>query len=110
MTTDTQRDDSVLLGEAEAIVQAEGKRLSCDEDTWDRELGELFAETPFPRPRAPQVGTTTPVRRRPRAAPPRPAAGCAGRPCPSSRVRATQRSPPDEHTGPSVESVGQQQR
>ena len=55
--------------------QAEGKRLSCDEDTWDRELGELFAETPIPRPRAPQVGTTTPVRRRPRAAPPRPAAG-----------------------------------
>jgi hypothetical protein len=31
--TDTQRDDPVLLGEAEAIVEAEWIRLHDDEDT-----------------------------------------------------------------------------
>jgi len=31
--TDTQRDDPVLLGEAEAIAEAEWIRLHDDEDT-----------------------------------------------------------------------------
>jgi hypothetical protein len=33
MITDTQRDDPGLLGEAEAIVEAEWIRLHDDEDT-----------------------------------------------------------------------------
>jgi hypothetical protein len=33
MNTDTQRDDPVLLGEAQAIVEAEWIRLHDDQDT-----------------------------------------------------------------------------
>jgi hypothetical protein len=48
MITDTPRDDPVLLGEAEAIVEAEWIRLHDDEDTWEREAGELLAALPTP--------------------------------------------------------------
>ncbi|MDT5186302.1 MAG: hypothetical protein QOJ20_2576 [Mycobacterium sp.] len=94
MVTDTQHDDPVLLGEADAIVAAEWIRLHHDEETWDRELAELFAEMPTPEPPAPQSRTTT-LRGRPGAAPPSHPKGVSlARRCHRLRVWATQRSPP----------------
>lgn len=94
MTTDTEHDDPVLLDEAEAIVAAEWMRLTQDDDIWDRELADQFADVPTPRPRTAQVDSSTAVRRRPRAAPPSHPKGRPARRCPRLRVRATQRSPP----------------
>jgi hypothetical protein len=99
MNTGTQRDDPVLLGEAEAIVEAEWIRLHRDEYWWDRELGELLAEVPTPRPRSPQASTTTTVRGRPRAAPPGKTRWWRARRCSGRRVRATQRAPPASAAG-----------
>ncbi|BBX34632.1 hypothetical protein MMAGJ_39140 [Mycolicibacterium mageritense] len=85
------RQDSSLLDEATAIVEAEWIRLQQD---WDRELADLLAETPAPRPRPPRVGTGVIARRHP--GPPRAVSGRGYRPRrrPSVPVRATQRSPP----------------
>lgn len=83
-----------LLDEAAAIVEAEWIRLQQDEALWERELADLLAEMPAPRPVPPRVGVTTTGRRR------------SGHPMPDHRPRwptrrwsptpvwATQRSPP----------------
>jgi hypothetical protein len=82
------------LLEAATIVEAEWIRLQQDEALWERELDDLLAEMPAPRPGPPQVAITTTGRRRP------------GQPMPDRRRRwptrrwlptpvwATQRSPP----------------
>jgi hypothetical protein len=83
-----------LLDEAAAIVEAEWIRLQQDEALWERELADLLAQMPAPRPGPPHVGVTTTGRRR------------SGQPMPDHRRRwptrrwlavpvwATQRSPP----------------
>ena len=83
-----------LLDEAAAIVEAEWVRVQQDEALWERELADLLAEMPAPRPGPPRVGVTTTRRRR------------SGQPMPEHRRRwpkrrwlavpvwATQRSPP----------------
>ena len=48
-----------LLDEAAAIVEAEWMRLQQDEALWEREVADLFAEMPAPRPGPPRVGVTT---------------------------------------------------
>ena len=103
MVTDTERDDPVLLGEAEAIVAAEWIRLHHDEDTWDRELAELFADMPNPEPPARQSRTTTTLRGRAGPAPPSRTSRWPARGCPRRRVWATQRSPPASTAGLLVE-------
>ena len=94
MAPDTQWATSVL-DEAAAIVEAEWIRLQLDEALWERELADLPAELPAPRPSPPRVGVTTSRRRR------------AGRSMPDHDRRwprwrwlavpvwATQRSPPE---------------
>ena len=98
MATDTQWATSVL-DEAAAIVEAEWMRLRQDEALWEREIADLVAEMPAPRPCPPRVGVTTTQRR------------WSGQPMPDHRRRcpprrwlpvpvwATQRSPPP---GPGV--------
>ena len=98
MATDTAWATS-LLDEAAAIVEAEWMRLQQDEALWEREVADLFAEMPAPRPCPPRVGVTTTQRR------------WSGQPMPEDRRRwptrrwppmpvwATQRSPP---SGPGV--------
>ena len=93
--TDTQYVD-MLLDEAEAIVQAEWMRLIQDENLWERELADLIAEMPAPRPHPPRL-TTTALPRRPQ----RPSRMSSVRSARwrwqrrlRARVRATQRSPP----------------
>lgn len=93
MAPDTAWATSVL-DEAAAIVEAEWIRLQLDEALWERELADLLAELPAPRPAPPRVGVTTSRRRR------------AGRSMPDHDrqwprwrwlavpVWATQRSPP----------------
>ena len=95
MAPDTQWATSVL-DEAAAIVEAEWIRLQHDEALWERELADLGAELPTPRPAPPRAGVTT-SRRRP-----------SGQPMPEHRRRwprwrwlavpvwATQRSPPPD--------------
>ena len=87
---------SSLLDEAAAIVEAEWIRLQQDEALWERELADLPADHPAPRPGPPAVGVTTTRPRRPgqprrtdRRRPP-------VRPRPATPVWATQRSPPRE--------------
>ena len=93
MAPDTAWATSVL-DEAAAIVEAEWIRLQLDEALWERELADLRAELPVPRPAPPRVGVTTTRRRR------------SGQPMPDHDRRlprwrwlavpvwATQRSPP----------------
>ena len=76
MATNTQWATS-LLDEAAAIVEAEWIRLQQDEALWERELADLAADLPAPRPGPPRVGFTTTARRR------------SGQPMPDDR-----RSPP----------------
>ena len=95
MAPDTLWATSVL-DEAAAIVEAEWIRLQHDEALWERELADLLAELPAPRPAPPRVGVTTSRRRR------------AGQPMPDRDRRwprwrwlavpvwATQRSPPPD--------------
>jgi hypothetical protein len=93
VATDTQWATS-LLDEAAAIVEAEWMRLQQDEALWERELADLAAEVPAPRPGPPRVGVTTTARRWP--GPPRPAdrRWWPTRPWPATPIWATQRSPP----------------
>ena len=58
MTTNTAWATS-LLDEAAAIVEAEWMRLQQDEALWEREVADLLAEMPAPRPGPPRVGVTT---------------------------------------------------
>ena len=59
MATNTQWATS-LLDEAAAIVEAEWIRLQQDEALWERELADLAADLPAPRPASasppPRVG------------------------------------------------------
>ena len=64
MATNTQWATS-LLDEAAAIVEAEWMRLQQDEALWERELADLPADLPAPRPGPPRVGVTTTARRWP---------------------------------------------
>jgi hypothetical protein len=81
MATDTQWATS-LLDEASAIVEAEWIRLQHDEALWEREIADLSAEMPAPRPSPPRIGVTTTARRR------------SGQPMPDDRRRPTRRWPP----------------
>lgn len=91
MVTDTQTA-TALLDEATAIVEAEWIRLEQEADLW-REIADLFAEMPAPRPGPPR--TTVTIQRQPPGRPlpanPRrwPAHGW-----PARKIWATQRSPP----------------
>ena len=84
-----------LLDEAAAIVEAEWIRLQQDEALWERELANLSAEMPAPRPGPSRVGVTITQSRR------------SGQPMPGDHRRwrtrrlplpvwATQRSPPPD--------------
>jgi hypothetical protein len=90
--TDT-RTATALLDEAAAIVEAEWMLLEQDEDLW-REVADLFAEMPAPRPCSPRAGVATSQLRRPR----KPLADNPWRwhprGWPPLQVWATQRSPP----------------
>jgi hypothetical protein len=91
MATDTQTA-TALLDEATAIVEAEWIRLQHEADLW-REIADLFAEMPAPRPGPPRT-TVTIQRQRPR----RPLATnrrrWPPRGWPARKIWATQRSPP----------------
>jgi hypothetical protein len=83
-----------LLDEAAAIVEAEWIRLQQDEALWERDIADLSAEMPAPRPGPPRVSVTTTVRRR--SDPPMPDdwRRWPTREWPATPVWATQRSPP----------------
>ena len=91
MATDTQTA-TALLDEATAIVGTEWIRLQHEADLW-REIADLFAEMPAPRPGPPRT-TVTIQRQRPR----RPLAAnrrrWPPRGWPARKIWATQRSPP----------------
>jgi hypothetical protein len=88
-----------LLDEAAAIVEAEWMRLQQDEALWERELADLAADLPAPRPGPPRVGVTTTTRRWPGQPVPDDRRGWPKRQWPPMPVWATQRSPP---SGPGV--------
>ena len=94
MATDTQWATS-LLDEAAAIVEAEWIRLQQNEALWQRELADLAADLPAPRPGPPRVGVTTTTARR-RSGQPMPEDRRRGptRRWPPTPIWATQRSPP----------------
>jgi hypothetical protein len=85
-----------LLDEAAAIVEAEWMRVQQDEALWERELADLLAEMPAPRPAPPRVGVTTTITRRRRSEHPMPnhRRRWPTRRWPTTPVWATQRSPP----------------
>jgi len=93
MTTNTAWATS-LLDEAAAIVEAEWIRLQQDEALWERELADLPADLPAPRPGPPRVGATTTARRWPSQPLPHDHHWWPARPWPATPVWATQRSPP----------------
>jgi hypothetical protein len=70
MATDTAWATSLL--DAALIVEAEWIRLQQDVALWERELADLPADLPAPRPGRPRVGATTTVRRWPSQPLPRP--------------------------------------
>jgi hypothetical protein len=85
---------TILLDEAAAIVEAEWIRLQQDEALWERELADLLAEMPAPRPAPPRVSVTTTGRRRSGQPTPDHHRRWPTRRWPAVPVRATQRSPP----------------
>jgi hypothetical protein len=93
MATDTLWVTS-LLDEAAAIVEAEWIRLQHDEALWERELADLPAELPAPRPNPLHVGVTTTTRRWPGPPMPEDRRRWPTRRWPATPVWATQRSPP----------------
>jgi hypothetical protein len=93
MATDTAWATS-LLDEAAAIVEAEWIRLQQDVALWERELADLSADLPAPRPGPPRVGAATTARRWPSQPLPPELCRCPARPWPATPVWATQRSPP----------------
>ena len=96
-----------LLDEAAAIVEAEWIRLQQDEALWEREIADLSAEMPAPRPGPPRVSATTTQRRR--SGPPRPEdrRRWPTRQWPATPVWATQRSPPSAWMSCLKGTVGQ---
>jgi hypothetical protein len=95
MAPDTQWATSVL-DEAAAIVEAEWIRLQLDETLWERELADLRAEMPAPRPGPPRVGVTATGHRRSGQPMPDHRRGWPTRRWPPTPVWATQRSPPPD--------------
>ena len=95
MAPDTLWATSVL-DEAAAIVEAEWIRLQHDVALWERELADLRAELPAPRPTPPRVGITTSRRRRSGQPMPDPGRRWPKRHWPTTPVWATQRSPPPD--------------
>ncbi len=93
MATNTAWVTSVL-DEAAAIVEAEWIRLQQDEALWEREVADLFAEMPAPRPGGPRVGVTTTQRRWPGQPVPDDRRRWPMRRWPATPVWATQRSSP----------------
>ena len=85
---------SSLLDEAAAIVEAECIRLQQDEAPWERELADLPADLPAPRPGPPRAVVTTTARRWPSQPLPHEHHWWPARPWPATPVWATQRSPP----------------
>jgi hypothetical protein len=85
-----------VIGEAEAIVEAEWMRLNGG-DLPEDALADPFAEMPKPRPRPPLAVITTALQRRPGVAHSRHTTKWPARPYPCLRVAATQRSPPLRH-------------
>ena len=87
-----------LLDEAAAIVEAEWIRLQQDEDLalWEREVADLSAEMPAPRPCPPRVSVTTTQRRWPGEPLPGDRRRWPTRRWPPMLVWATQRSPPSD--------------
>ena len=83
-----------LLDEAAAIVEAEWIRLQQDEALWEREVADLLADLPAPRPGPPRVGITTTARRWPGPPVPEDRRRWPTRRWPATPVWATQRSPP----------------
>jgi hypothetical protein len=106
MATDTAWATS-LLEEAAAIVKAEWIRLQQDEALWERELADLSAEMPAPRPGPPRVGVTITVRRWPSQPLPHDRRRWPARPWPATPVWATQRSPPSSRANLLKGTVGQ---
>jgi hypothetical protein len=93
MATNTDWATS-LLDEAAAIVEAEWIRLQQDEALWERELADLPADLPAPRPGPPRVGVTTTARRWPSQPLRHDHHSWPTRRWPAMPVWATQRSPP----------------
>src|SRR4029077_16248447 len=85
---------SSLLDEAAAIVEAEWIRLQQDEALWERELADLAADLPAPRPGPPRVRPTPPRRRWPSNPRPADRRRWPTRRWPATPIWATQRSPP----------------
>ena len=83
-----------LLDEAAAIVEAEWIRLQQDEALWERELADLAAEMPAPRPAPPGVRVTATARRWPGPPTLEGRRGWPTRRWPPTPIWATQRSPP----------------
>jgi len=83
-----------LLDEAAAIVEAEWIRLQQDVALWERELADLPADLPAPRPGPPRAGATTTALRRSGQPMPDDRGRWPTRPWPATPVWATQRSPP----------------
>ena len=101
-------DEAAAIVEAEwTIVEAEWIRLQQDEALWERELADLAADLPAPRPGPPRVGLTTTARRSP--GPPMPAdrRRWPTRPWPATPIWATQRSPPSPQENVLKGAVGQ---
>ena len=88
-------DEAAAIVEAEwTFVEAEWIRLQQDEALWERELADLPADLPAPRPGPPRVGVTTTQRRWPSQPRPDDRRRWPTRRWPATPVSATQRAPP----------------
>jgi hypothetical protein len=94
VATNTQWANTCVLDEAAVIVEAEWIRLQQDEPLWERELADLAADLPMPRPGPPRVRVTTTARRRSGQPMPDDRRRWPARRWPATPVWATQRSPP----------------
>jgi hypothetical protein len=94
-----------VLDEAAAIVEAELIRLQQDVALWEREVADLFAESPVPRPGPRRVGVTT-AQRWPGPPMPDHRRRWPARRWPAKPVVATQRSPPPRAGGSSERHCG----
>jgi hypothetical protein len=98
---------SSLLDEAAAIVEAEWICRQQDEALPERELADLPADLPAPRPGPPRVVVTATARRWPRPPTPADRRRWLTRRWPATPVWATQRSPPSPRETCSKGTVGQ---
>jgi hypothetical protein len=106
MATNTDWATS-LLDEAAAIVEAEWIRLQQDQALLEREVADLFADIPAPRPGPPRVGVTTTQNRRTGQPMPDDRRRWPTRPWPATPVWVTQRSPPPSPAVLLKDAVGQ---